>query len=300
MPITIIPTQPANVFTPGGFISWSSDFIGPLPSGSTFDVRWWADSEETALLYSQTIPTQVTGGALNLLTEVGAGTNIGERLPAEGASTAIRVTLQDPAHVTLDTGVQLAPFSSTVGLGMQQALQQQTTTQGGFTETDRELLNQVAALTQQTLEGLTVDLTAVGNAVATTVGALLSPIKLDFGHDSSLSGGVTCDPLRIDLSLAAFYGIKVHVTEFPDTWRFGTPDGDWGFHDLAVLSCWIDQDQLIRCGIHTTSFTLSPLPGTIVPFIAQGVASIQPPGYSVHVDWAPGVCGEVIGINWPV
>ena len=283
----------------GQHLLLSSDFVGPLPVGALWTVRVERPEESTPVIFShqfvsQSNPTTLALGAKSsLVIPIGAATQ------QVGSNVHITAILQDHAGGTqIDVGTTTVTWQKTVSDEPITAAMVTSAT-SGFTETDRQTIQQTQTNTEGITDALKVDLTAVGTAIETTVGAFLSPIRLEFSPQVSLSGGVTCEPIDIDIGLSAFYGLVVHVTQFPDDWRFGTPDGDWGFHDLAVLSCWIGDNQLIRCGIHTPSFVLSPMPGSTLPFVAPQVAQIQPPGYRVHLNWAPGVCGELLGVNLP-
>jgi hypothetical protein len=292
MPITITPLGPTGAVGWGVSVNLTTDFIGPLPLGTNWLLTTAIDAEQTQQVSSNRLVDNINPTVMR----IGAQAQepiLGTFSARNGQTIHVQALLEDGAHNVLDSGTTTATWDTTSSEAQFTAQLVQQGVTGGFTTDDRTTI-------QQTLEGLTVPLTAVGQALTTTVGQLLAPFRIDFSPSISLSGGVTCEPLRLNLSGAAFYGIKVHVVTIPDDWRFGTPDGDWGFHDLAVLSCWINEDQLVRCGIHTPSFVLTPLPGTATPFVSSAIAELQPPGYSVHVDWAPGVCGEVLGINLPV
>jgi hypothetical protein len=123
---------------------------------------------------------------------------------------------------------------------------------------------------------------------------------LDRLTTESLSGGVTCDPVRVDISSSNFTGVQVRIASFPPDWQFRTPDSSWGFHDLAVLTMVRGGQTLKRVGIHTLSFTEQPLPGQLLPW-AVGLVGIAiiPRDYQLRVDWADGVCGELVGLLLP-
>jgi hypothetical protein len=180
------------------------------------------------------------------------------------------------------------------------ALLVQPAVAGSFTAQDRATLEEnnqlslaIQDATQVALPGLPVNTTLpLSNFFA------VSP--LDRLTTESLSGGITCDPVRVDISSSNFTGVQVRITDFPPDWRFGTPDSSWGFHDLAVLTMVRGGVTLKRVGIHTLSFTEQPLPGQLLPWAVGflGVAII-PRDYQLHVDWADGVCGELVGLLLP-
>lgn len=293
MPILVQPGAPGGLVGPGVFVRLTSDLIGPIPNDSQWQLSVYTDTElgeNGKVLFEHkaaTIPLQVDWRLQ--VPEQGKTQEGRPAVPQEGQAIKVLAEVRSPTLGHQDTSDFVDKLWTNGNIGTQIALTQQS----------QVPIDNTVQL-QAIQDALTVPLTAVGQAVTTTVGALLAPFRIDFSPTISLSGGVTCNPVRLNLSGAAFYGIKIHVVTIPEDWRFGTPDGDWGFHDLAVLSCWINDDQLVRCGIHTPSFVLTPLPGTATPFISSSIAELQPPGYAVHVDWAEGVCGEVLGINLPV
>ena len=303
MPITITtgnPTAPADFIGWGQQVWLQSDFIGPLPTDAFWQIEVFTPEEINHVLLvrhgiaSQANPTHlVIGDPETSFPTTLAGTQ------KNGGTVNVQAFLTHGQNgSSIDSGSTNIAWESTEAEPRVTA-QLVAQTGAGFTSTDRQTIQQTQTTTEGITDALKVDLSAIGTAIETTVGAFLSPIKLEFNTQVSLSHGVTCDALDIDIGLSAFYGLVVHVTQIPEDWKFGTPDGDWGFHDLAVLSCWIGPDQLVRCGIHTPSFVLSPMPGSTLPFISPQTAQIQPPGYRVHLDWAPGVCGELLGVNLP-
>jgi len=180
------------------------------------------------------------------------------------------------------------------------ALLVQPAVAGSFTAQDRATLEETNQLslaiqdaTQVALPGLPVNTTL-------PLSDLFAVSPLDRLTTESLSNGVTCDPVRVDISSSNFTGVQVRIASFPPDWQFRTPDSSWGFHDLAVLTMVRGGVTLKRVGIHTLTFTEQPLPGQLLPWAVGllGVAII-PRDYQLHVDWADGVCGELIGLLLP-
>jgi len=180
------------------------------------------------------------------------------------------------------------------------ALLVQPAVAGSFTAQDRATLEEnnqlslaIQDATQVALPGLPVNTTL-------PLSDFFAVSPLDRLTTESLSGGVTCDPVRVDISSSNFTGVQVRIASFPDAWRFGTPDSSWGFHDLAVLTMVRGGEILKRVGIHTLSFTEQPLPGQLLPW-AVGLVGIAiiPRDYQLRVDWADGVCGELVGLLLP-
>jgi hypothetical protein len=180
------------------------------------------------------------------------------------------------------------------------ALLVQPAVPGSFTAQDRATLeenNQLALATQSATQ---VQLPGLPANTTLPLANFFEFLPLDVLSTQSLSGGITCEPVRVDVSLSFFTGVQVAVAEYPVDWIFRTPDQSWGFHDLAVLSFWRGGQLLKRLGIHTTSFTEQPLPGQLLPWIVRlANVPLLPPDYQIHVDWAEGVCGELRGLALP-
>jgi hypothetical protein len=177
---------------------------------------------------------------------------------------------------------------------------------GAYTQADRDAAaadamnntetNQLAL----TINAATTAAVNIGTSVLQLpIGQILSSNFSDAFRLEDIGGGVTCDPIRVDISRSALYGVTVRITQYPDTAVFRTPDGAWSFSDLAVLTVTRGGDILARHGIHTTSHTLSPLPETPYPWLTNLGVPIQPSDYHVAVDWAAGVCGELLGLVLP-
>jgi hypothetical protein len=180
------------------------------------------------------------------------------------------------------------------------ALLVQPAVAGSFTAQDRATLEESNQLSLAINAATQVVTTMGGQLVNTTVGKILTPSLLDVLTTANLSGGVTCDPIRYDASLQFLYGVQLLIRTYPAEWRFGTPDHGWGFHDLAVLAFVRGGVTLKRLGIHTLLTTEYPMPGLPMPWILQipGIP-VTPPDYHIEVDFAEGVCGELIGLGAP-
>jgi hypothetical protein len=181
-----------------------------------------------------------------------------------------------------------------------------TSTTGGYTQGDRDAAAAAAAtgeetnqFTQAINEATQAVINLGSSIVKLPIGQILSSTASDVFRIEDLGGGVTCDPIRVDISKGNYFGVVVRVTQYPDTAVFRTPDAAWSFQDLAVLTVSRGGDILARHGIHTTSHTLSPLPETPYPWLTNLGVPIQPSDYHVSVDWAAGVCGELLGLVLP-
>lgn len=292
------------VVGPGLQITVRTDLLGPFPTDWMWHVRIARVGDEVngAVFLTANLSTsdqhqrqlQVDG-----TTDIGVRT---QRTVQEALHTNepvdINITLTDALGTTVhDSGtIQGAVWDSNAST----AVLVQPTAQGGFTASDRQTLEEnnqlslaIQNATQVQLPGLPVNTTL-------PLASFFAVSPLDALTTESLSQGVTCDPVRVDISSSNFTGVQVRIASFPAEWKFRTPDGSWGFHDLAVLSFLRGGQLLKRLGIHTTSFTEQPLPGQLLPWAVGllGVAII-PRDYQIHVDWADGVCGELVGLLLP-
>jgi hypothetical protein len=321
VPITITPgwDGTTNFVGPGVQIGLTSSFIGPLPVGSQWNVQLWSSTSPEAQIFIQQIDAKQTNSILyHYLVEAGQSYTAYSQMPKEGDNVSIKAYLQEPTG-TVDQGQITAKWTNSQ-LGVQNFLQAQGQA-GGFTETDRALLTTTEQNTttmdtnwQQyesvTLPSLQDVLNNIVAAVHATIGAgtssqdvplstLFSWKPWDYLAPRDLSGGTTCVALDVDISLRAYYGIGVYIDSYPDTWEFRTPDGAWGFHDLAVLTFVRGGSIIQRHGIHTVTHEVSPVPGSLTPTVVELPISLQPADYHIRVDWAEGVCGHVLGYVIP-
>jgi hypothetical protein len=185
-------------------------------------------------------------------------------------------------------------------------VQSQATTQGGFTQTDRDTLNQTSSTGEETnqlslaINAATTAIANIGGVITQVpIGQVLSWLSPDTWRLVDLAGGARCDRVDVDLSSDALWGVVLRITEYPDTTVFRTPDSAWSFRDLAVLTFIHAGDIVERHGIHSTTHTVSPLPYVALPWPNNFGWPVQPSDYHVTVDWADGVCGELLGLRLP-
>jgi hypothetical protein len=136
-------------------------------------------------------------------------------------------------------------------------------------------------------------LTTAEGAIGATVGQLLSQRSSDTWSAISLTDGMTCEPVSVDLSRQAIHGLQLYINAYPEGWRFKTPDRAWSLRDLAVLRFYQGGQLLERHGVHTIQHHVSPLPGAWSPQLLDITGARLPNAYVVTVDWAEGVCGEL-------
>jgi hypothetical protein len=189
-------------------------------------------------------------------------------------------------------------WDPTANLAMVIQAQGQSVT-GGLTVEEHDAVLQTNELSLAINSATTTTMTLGGQAVSLPIGQVLSSNLLDALTVDDLSGGPTCNPIKIDLSLSTLYGIVLIITAVPDETAFRTPDQGYVFPDLAVINIIRGGHILARHGIHSLSHTIYPLPGLPFPWLTSLAAPLQPPDYHVNVDFAVGVCGQLLGLKAP-
>jgi len=303
MPITNVGL-PIPVIGPGLQMIVRSSLIGPFPIDWRWRVRIGRRGDE------------VNGGVF-ITAPLDTADQFERRLQVDSITDTTVVTQRSNQYALatnepVDINIELTDSTGTVvhdsgtistavwDSQASTALLVQPAVAGSFTAQDRVTLEENNQLSLAIQAATQVVMTVNGQPLSTTIGKMLTPNLLDRLTTQDISGGVTCDPIRFDASGEFLYGVQLIVTDFPEDWKFGTPDHGWGFHDLAVLSFIRGGVGLQRFGIHTTHTTVYPLPGTPLPWIAEfpGIP-IQPPDYHINVDWADGVCGRLVGLAFP-
>jgi hypothetical protein len=300
VPITITPLGPGGFFGPGISLNLSTDFIGPFPTGTQWLLHVGNDPEFRQNMLTYGFPWTKTAQVVTPITEVQStvDSTLGDGAVA-GSSIHIEAQILEPPATVVDSGSTTLKWDPTSGLPQVIQALQSGTVQGGFTETDRQTIDTTQQISQAIQAGIQVAMQLGGTLVNIPVGQVLTSHLLNFLQDRNLSGGVTCLPVRYDASLNALYGVTVRIDSWPAEVMFRTPDGQYSFKDLAVLQIWRGGALLERHGIHTTSHTVSPLPGLPFPWLTAFAAPLQPPDYHIFVDWLDGVCGELIGQALP-
>lgn len=151
----------------------------------------------------------------------------------------------------------------------------------------------------QIIESVTARFTQSAEDIAVGIGTLLSSPLSQFFSSQDLSGGRQCVRLDMDISFSAFYGIQLVITDYPDDWKFKTPDRAWSLRDLAVIHIVRGGTMIMRQGVHTPTHVISPLPESFPVGLGRLEAELQPADYHITVDWAEGVCGRVWGLVLP-
>lgn len=154
MPITVHPGPGGLVLGPGVLVSWTSDFVGPVPTGTVWDLHWFEGAEPNLAWLHELIATGTAANGSSIPFVVQAGKQSTIATPntiRTGAPAHLSVELRTPTGV-VDSGTFSANWDTSAGIA-QQLLTQSQAVQGGFTVEDRA---QLALAVSNTM----VDLTA--------------------------------------------------------------------------------------------------------------------------------------------
>lgn len=260
--------------TPGGGIQAQTDFIGPLPTGSTWEVHLLAASPSEQEIWTTTFGSQQHVVQFTLLTTNGdVAASSGLYVPANGEQTRIRVNLDTPSG-QIDTGVVTAPWDTTRGLGIQSQEQRQSSITGGLTPIEAQQL-------QETHES-----TALNQLVDALTLQNLTP------------AGPSSGPINAFLPQPIF-GVIVRIANVPVDLIPDTPDGDYWFPSLAVVRIFRGSDLWMRVPIHTSSKIIPLLNEGVVAAVSTAIANISILNLSLQVTFRAGVTGSVFLMNFP-
>lgn len=321
MTVHINQFQPSAPVGPGLPLSLDSD-IGTFPSPATWQILFALSASGVSPFATFQVPSAFNFQVVYPWTHQSGMTQTGAFLQnyEDGQSIHLQVNLLDHTGATVDTNnsTLTQPYSATLGLG-QQALElagssggltsDQATQLANADTQSAEMLSNWSTYTSVTLPslsdvinnietGITTTILAGGSAVSATLGSLFSPTLLQALTTVDISGGEVCT--QVDAELAgAPYGLIVRATTIPDWWVFSAPGESWSAQDLAVVQFLRGDDLLQRSALHTRTHLFYPLPGNFFPMLTDVEIPLLPPDYHVVVDWGPGVCGVVLGLQTP-
>lgn len=265
-------------------VGFTSDFIGPLGSGSHFVVAIAPQASETHIVYQTTLPTTTVTGSVEIQHPQPTETVVQSDVYAFQGFDSVRVMveLRDGAEAVLDSGAVTSIWATTDGLGR---LVGSTSVGGAFTESDRTLLQTVANALQVTIGTATGDVTH-------SLAELFSRSTLDRLTLQEITSGPTSEPVRATV-VGAFTGVIVRVTTIDPALIPITPDAEWFRPDLAVLRVFRGTDLVYRRGIHTPTF-FAPHPWHWNdPVFDSSLFFGVPPETGVYVDFRVNCAGQV-------
>jgi len=151
MPITVFPTEPAHLFTPGGIIAWQSDFVGPIASDASYTVTLLSDAAEGSAVWSSGLSAhQLKTGQLQLLgNRNSTQSDTQGPWPVDGNDVRVIVELIEGGS-TIDSGAGVFKWSDSAGIGAQISDREQTGG-GGLTPVEAGQLQDSAEATNPVL-----------------------------------------------------------------------------------------------------------------------------------------------------
>jgi|SRR5215471_2895805 len=267
--ITITPPSPQGLLTPFALVQVVSDFIGPVPDGTTWQIT----------IYSSLEPGQ--GQDLYQITKGDVHSAIGQFVIGPTADqqtfinpevvvrdeTDVHVTVElvQPGNVVIDSGTVTGKWNSTAGFQLSPPLS--IPGAGGLTEQQAQQLTEVHQSTflSQLLDRLTL--------IPLTSGPSPGPVSTNLTENT--------------------WGVLIRIATIPLGVAPQTPDGDYFVKTLASVRLFRGVDLWQRYPIHTSSKIISFLGEPVVAAIPQLRAEQWLLNITLEVDFLPGVTGEV-------
>lgn len=272
MPITLTPTEPGGFIGLGLPIQLQSDFIGPFPSGTHWDINIGVQTADQAPNMSFTI--QATGNPtitrlpVNFV-QLGA---LNTQWPTDGTAVKVQVTLIDGSNNVIDEDIKDATWTGTQAVPEQL---RQTSTGGGSGLTPTQALQ-----LEQTHAATWVD--QLVDALTTT----------------PLAGDPNTGFVGINLRTPVF-GVIVRMTQIAAGLEPDTPDGDYWVKTLAVVRVYRGQDLWVRAPIHTSSKLVNLWTEGLYMGLTGLVGDSWLGDLSLQVTFLPGCNGNVILMHVP-
>ena len=273
--INIILPPPRFSVGPGIGISLQSNFVGPLPTGSSFHVQVSTDSEGLNDIWGIVVPTTSPNAATSVLSlDQPTELSIANTLQAAASVWVQAQLVEGGTNVQVDSGSQPTTWDPTVGLGQQAWLLAQRPTQGGgLTDAQAQQLQ---------------DLHVVQFPILNLDGLALT----------DLTGGIPTDHLTAGLA-SSLNGVIVRITQIPAELVPIRGDTNYWHQTLAQVSIFRSNDLWLRFPVHTQS-RMFLLPGSET---ASGIASNDLTAWLLNMHLVlttfPGVLAEVFLMHTP-
>jgi len=272
VPIVLIPPSPADVLGPGLRFSLQTDLIGPLPPDSRWQWSISPDIEDQQELWGGEFASSshVLTIDLGKVPLVGQARNLSHHVD-DGEPVYVNSRIVSDQVGTVDTMTPTtATWSNTAGL---YEVMTGTAGAGGFTDSDRQQLVNVAAWTVP-------DLFANG-------------LRL-FEVTTGPSGGQVAS----EISEWA-YGILIRLTAVPADISWDTPDQNYSVRTLAVCRVFRETDIFMRVPIHRSSQIIPLDQARSQLYVFTQTVGLWSPGLTLEVDFGPGVQGQVYLMRLP-
>jgi len=274
VPITIGPPFPISPLSPGQLIAWSSDFVGPLPTGSSLSVGITSDTEGTLELGTTAISTVAKQGQFTIFSPRASWTQ-GHFALATGANVFVQLQLhQGTVGTVVDSGTQEMIWQPSSNVALVDPGGTTTQPPGGLTDVQALQLQQTQEATWP--EHLVDQLTTV-----------------------NLGTGNSSTPINANLTSPVF-GIIVRITTIPPDLKPQTPDENYWVPTLAVVRIFRGSDLWLRIPIHTSSKLINLWMEGLALGLADAVLSA---GWllnlTLQTSFLPGVAGQVLLMRVP-
>lgn len=274
MPITVEPPGPYPVAVgPGQVIQLHTDFIGPIQTGSTWEVGIFPTSSTETPIVRETYlanTNQERVGPMMLPQTIHSIPTVA--VPA-GTQVFVTLDLKDPNGLVIDAGTTTLPWEPQTGLGLQQQQSQSVSTGGGLTAQQAQQLTDIH--------------------VSAVINQLVNAITL-----VPVTSGPTFDPVITDLPDLIF-GVITRIETIPDGLAPSTPDQQYWVPTLATVRVFRGNDLWIRAPIHTPT----KITNLHSEALLMGLAAITVGNWILDmrllVDWHEGVAGEVFLMRFP-
>ena len=291
MPITFTPSTPGNLVGFGMTLQWVSSFVGPLPTGSFWDLSVFVDADATQLMTEEHFPTttvfgqSLLGASFNNVVVLDSEFNL-----RDGDTATVRVQLHSPTAI-LDQTTTTFTWSNTAG--MRQMVNQLLASHSGtgLTSTQSSQLTAINNATQ-------VPITTSTGIQTVGLSQILAMPLLDTITLSEITSGPTSGFVGVTPAHSA-PGIIVRVTNIGPGYAATSPGDSWYVPELAAVLFFRGSDIVARIGIHTVSRMIYPLPGAWEWWASLLFGGTLPPDYSIQVNFNNGILGRVFVMNLP-
>lgn len=177
VPIIISPPGLNGPTGPGMQAIWSTDFIGPLQLGSTWEVDIFPPAPSELLQQHWVYPATTPGAIFTLgIQDNALAVSHGQSFLPHAAPGRMVVRLKDPLGAVIDQGAQTITYDTQTGLPFLLTKTAGGTTDGSFTEADRLMMGNIELATYSTISSTTIG----GAAVSLAINQLLKGPPTDF------------------------------------------------------------------------------------------------------------------------
>lgn len=266
------------------FFDITSDFIGPLPTGTNWFIKFTADSEGANIVASITIPATTTTRRIEMDIKNTPFTFGNYSIPI-GQDVHVISQLVEPGFTVVDSGAATMPWVQSsddyraIILSIPAAGTGLTTAQ--------------AAQLTQVVDNTTSSIQTPSGTIAASIGELLGVRSISTLTEAELTSGPTGGFVGHDLPVWV-QAIIIRIATVAPIDVPLTPDSGWFPRDLAVVNIFHGSDLYMRVAVHTISRVIQVGPSDLHSFAIQALeTAVWPESVSLQVTFAAGVTGQV-------